>query len=141
MPRIALPVPLSAEARNTLDEFVHAASTPQLLALHGRIVLAAADGSNNQQIDAAPRVPPVTAGKWRQAFAIRIEGLRDAPRSRRPPKHLAEIRHQVQTRVCRQPLLAVLEIEKKFAGSGRQDLRTRGQSGFPSPLKSATTMA
>src|SRR5450755_1238198 len=92
MPRIALPVPLSAEARNTLDKFVHAASTPQLLALHSRIVLAAADGSNNQQIDAAPRVPPVTVGKWRQAFAIRIEGLRDAPRSGRPHEHHADIR-------------------------------------------------
>jgi transposase len=104
MSRIALPVQLSAEARCTLEKFVHSASTPQALALRSRIVLAAADGSNNQQIAAALRVPPVTVGKWRQAFAVEgIEGLRDAPRSGRPPKHGAEVRHQVQTRVCQQP--------------------------------------
>ena len=104
MPRIALPVHLSAEARGTLDKFVHSASPPQSLALRSRIVLAAADGSNNQQIAAALRVPPVTVGKWRQAFAVQgIEGLRDAPRSGRPPKYDADVRHQVQTRVCQQP--------------------------------------
>jgi transposase len=104
MPRIALPVPLSDEARSTLDKFVHSSSTPQSLALRSRIVLAAADGSNNQQIAAALKIPPVTVGKWRQSFAIYgLEGLRDAPRSGRPPKHAAEVRHKVQTRVCQQP--------------------------------------
>src|SRR6202165_1742569 len=104
MPRVALPVQLSAETRFTLDKFVHSSSTPQALALRSRIVLAAADGSNNQQIAAALKIPPVTVGKWRHAFAIHgIEGLRDAPRSGRPPKHDADTRHKVQTRVCRQP--------------------------------------
>jgi hypothetical protein len=43
-------------------------------------------------------------GKWRQLFAVRgIEGLRDAPRSGRPPKHDAAVRHNVQTLVCQQP--------------------------------------
>jgi transposase len=104
MPRVALPVQLSAETRCTLDKFVHSSSTPQALALRSRIVLAAADGSNNQQIAAALKIPPVTVGKWRHSFAIHgIEGLRDAPRSGRPPKHDADTRHKVQTRVCRQP--------------------------------------
>src|ERR1700684_4570163 len=104
MPRVALPVQLNAQIRKTLDKFVHSSSTPQSLALRSRIVLAAADGSNNQQIAAALKVPPVTVGKWRQSFAIHgIEGLRDAPRSGRPPKRDAEVRHRVQTRVCQQP--------------------------------------
>jgi putative transposase len=39
-----------------------------------------------------------------QLFAVRsIEGLRDAPRSGRPPKHDADVRHKVQTLVCQQP--------------------------------------
>src|ERR1700735_2789940 len=104
MPHFALPVQLSAEARSTLDKFVHSSSTPQSLALRSRIVLAAADGSNNQQIAAALKLPPITVGKWRQSFALfGLEGLRDAPRSGRPPKHDAEVRLEVQTRVCQQP--------------------------------------
>jgi transposase len=74
------------------------------LALRSRIVLAAAEGSNNQQIAAALRIPPSTVGKWRQSFAVHgLEGLRDAPRSGRPPTHDASVRHRVQTRVCQQP--------------------------------------
>ena len=104
MPRVALPLELDAQTRSTLNKFVLSSSTPQSLALRSRIVLAAAGGSNNQQIAAALQVPPITVGKWRQSFAIYgIEGLRDAPRSGRPPKHEADIRHQVQTRVCQQP--------------------------------------
>ena len=104
MPRVALPVQLSAETRSTLDKFIHSGSTPQSLALRSRIVVAAADGSNNQQIAAALKIPAVTAGKWRQSFAVHgIEGLRDAPRSGRPPKHGSDVRHKVQTRVCQQP--------------------------------------
>jgi transposase len=72
--------------------------------LRSRIVLAAADGLNNQAIAAALKIPAITVGKWRQSFAIDgIEGLRDAPRSGRPHKHGAETRHAVQTLVCQQP--------------------------------------
>src|SRR5271157_3933033 len=81
MSRVALPVALTAETRSTLDKLVRSSSTPQSLALRSRIVLAAADGSNNQQIAAALKIPPITVGKWRQSFAVHgIEGLRDARR-------------------------------------------------------------
>jgi transposase len=104
MPRVALPIRLDMETRRVLDKIVHSSSTPQSLALRSRIILAAADGSANQQIAAALKLPPVTVGKWRQSFAIHgIEGLRDAPRSGRPSKYDADIRHKVQTRVCQQP--------------------------------------
>jgi len=104
MSRVALPIQLDAETRSTLDKFVHSSSTPQSLALRSRIILAAAGGSNNQQIATTLRIPAITVGKWRHSFAIDgIEGLRDAPRSGRPPKHEAEIRHKVQSLVCQQP--------------------------------------
>jgi Homeodomain-like domain len=83
---------------------VRSSSTPQSLDLRNRIILAAADRSTNQQIAAALWVPMITVGKWRRSFAVdRIEGLRDAPRSGRPPKHDFAVRQSVQTRVCQQP--------------------------------------
>jgi transposase len=43
-------------------------------------------------------------GKWRRSFAVDgLEGLRDAPRSGRPPRHDSDTRHKVQARVCQQP--------------------------------------
>jgi transposase len=104
MARVAFPLQLDAQTRNTLDKFVRSSSTPQSLAQRCRIVLAAAGGSNNQQIAAALNIPPITVGKWRRSFAIDgLEGLRDAPRSGRPPRHDSDTRHRVQTRVCQQP--------------------------------------
>lgn len=100
MARVAFPIPLDAQTRNTLDKFIHSSSTPQSLALRCRIVLAAAGGPNNRQIAAALKIPPITVGKWRRSFALNgLEGLRDAPRSGRPPRHDADTRHRVQTRV------------------------------------------
>jgi len=104
MARVALPIHLDPQTRVTLSKFVQSSSTPQSLALRSRIVLAAADGSNNQQIAAALKIPPVTVGKWRRSFGAQgMEGLRDSPRSGRPPKHDADTRHKVQSRVCQQP--------------------------------------
>jgi transposase len=74
------------------------------LALRSRIVLAAAQGQANQEIAAALRIPQVTVGKWRRSFAAAgLDGLEDAARSGRPPKHGAEVLQKVQTRVCEQP--------------------------------------
>jgi transposase len=104
VPRVALPVELDSATRNTLNQFVRSSSTPQSLAMRSRIVLAAADGSTNQQIASALKIPAITVGKWRRSFAVDgIEGLRDASRSGRPPKYDSSVRQQVQTRVCQQP--------------------------------------
>ena len=101
---MALPVLLDPQTRNTLNQLVRSASTPQSLALRSRIVLAAANGSTNQQIAAKLHIPEITVGKWRRSFAVDgMEGLRDAPRSGRPPKHDFTVRQRVQTRVCQQP--------------------------------------
>lgn len=74
------------------------------MALRSRIVLAASEGQSNQQIAAMLRIPEVTAGKWRRAFATSgIDGLQDAPRAGRPPKHGPEVWERIQTRACQQP--------------------------------------
>lgn len=104
MPRIAPAIVLDQDTRSTLDSWVQAPSTPQALALRGRIVLAAATGLSNQQIAANLEIPQVTVGKWRRSFAEQgLEGLHDAARSGRPPKHDAALWQRVQTLACQQP--------------------------------------
>jgi len=104
MPRIAPAISLDPETRATLTGWVQAPSTAQALVLRSRIVLAAAAGTSNQQIASDLAIPQVTVGKWRRSFAESgVDGLRDAPRSGRPPKHDAAVWQRVQTLACQQP--------------------------------------
>src|SRR5271157_2530811 len=104
MPRIAPAISLDPKTRTTLNRWVQAPSTAQALVLRSRIVLAAAAGHANQQIASDLELPQVTVGKWRRSFAaFGLDGLRDAPRSGRPPKHDAAVWRKVQTLACQQP--------------------------------------
>jgi len=104
MPRVAPAITLNPVTAATLKHLVRSPSTPQGLALRGRIVLAASEGQANQQIAAALRIPEVTVGKWRRGFAVAgLDGLQDAMRSGRPPRHGREVLQKVQNRVCHQP--------------------------------------
>src|SRR6266702_2729126 len=104
MPRIAPAVALDSATRSTLNGWVHASSTAQAQVLRSRIVLQAAAGLSNQQIAVALQIAEVTVGKWRRLFVARgLDGLRDAPRSGRPPKHDAGVWQKVQTLACQQP--------------------------------------
>jgi transposase len=104
MARIAPAIHLDPETRATLNGWIHAPSTAQALVLRSRIVLAAAAGNPNQLIASDLGIPQVTVGKWRRSFAeLGLDGLRDAPRSGRPPKHDAAVWQKVQTTACQQP--------------------------------------
>ena len=104
MSRIAPLIRLASTMRNQLQSLVRSPSTPQALAARVRIVLAAAEGTSNQQIAVSLKMPPITVSKWRRAFAADgLEGLEDRPRSGRPPKHGAETWQKVQQKVCQQP--------------------------------------
>jgi transposase len=104
VPRIAPAIILDRDAQSALNSWAHAPSTPQAVALRSRIVLAAAAGRSNQQIALDLDIPEVTVGKWRRSFAEQgLEGLRDAPRSGRPPKHDPAVWQKVQTLACQQP--------------------------------------
>ena len=104
MPRVAPVVTLNSVTDTMLRHLVRSPSTPQALALRSRIVLAASAGQSNQQIAATLRIPEVTAGKWRRAFATSgLDGLQDAPRVGRPPTHGPEVWERIQERACQQP--------------------------------------
>src|SRR5438128_1204124 len=104
MPRVAPVITLNSVTDTMLRHLVRSPSTPQGLALRSRIVLAASTGQSNQQIAATLRIPEITAGKWRRAFATSgMDGLRDAPRAGRPLKHGPDVWERIQARACQQP--------------------------------------
>src|SRR4030095_7921903 len=85
VPRVALPVKLDSETRNTLNQLIRSSSTPQSLAMRSRIVLAAADGSSNQQIAS---VWKFRLSPWEMApllFQGWIKGLTVCGAVRAPP--------------------------------------------------------
>jgi len=81
MSRQATEIALSAEERETLEQWVRAPRTEQRLALRARIVLAAGAGETSTAIARQEGVRLGTVSKWRQRFArSRLAGLADAAR-------------------------------------------------------------
>src|SRR5262245_21617377 len=72
--------------------------------LRARIVLAAAAGSANAAIAAQAGVHVDTVRKWRRRFAAAgLAGLKDAPRSGRPPVFTAADRAEATALACALP--------------------------------------
>ena len=85
MSRVAVPVTLSAAERRELEGLARRRKTAQGLARRARMVLAAADGLENQAIVERVGAAANTVGKWRRRFAERRpDGLYDEPRSGAP---------------------------------------------------------
>lgn len=106
-------IELPAEERRELERLVRGHSTPQAIALRGRIVLAAADGSDNAEIAEQLHVDVVTARRWRrrwlalQAATLEdlpvAERLTDVPRTGRPSRFTAEQVCQIIELACEAP--------------------------------------
>jgi len=83
--RLAPQVTLSPEQIKELRSLVSRRTTAQGLAMRSRIVLACADGLQNQQIAIDLGVNKSTVGKWRRRFIENgVDGLYDEPRSGTP---------------------------------------------------------
>lgn len=85
--RVAVQIELTDIERSTLVQWSRGRSTPARLVQRAKIVLAAADGRENQVIAAELGCARKTVGEWRNRFAAeRLAGIeRDAPRGGRRP--------------------------------------------------------
>jgi transposase len=86
--RVAPSVTLSDEDRVQLLSWSHGRSTPHRLVLRSKIVLMAADGTQNKKIAMELRARPKTVALWRDRFVSHgLDGIRkDAPRPGRKPR-------------------------------------------------------
>jgi len=81
------PLTLSEEERERLESLAHRARSQPLLARRARVVLACAEGLDNQSVARKLRVSVSMVGKWRARFLkTRVEGLYDEPRPGAPRK-------------------------------------------------------
>jgi len=97
-------IELAPDERTALERTRRTATAPQRDVLRARIVLLAADGLTNHAIALTLGVEENTVGKWRRRFAKhRVKGLRDNPRSGRPPKFTARQKARVLKKATERP--------------------------------------
>ena len=81
------PIVLTAEERQTLEQWSRRPTTAQGLAQRARLVLACAAGKTHGEIAAAAGITRQTVGRWRHRFVRkRLPGLLDEPRPGAPRK-------------------------------------------------------
>jgi transposase len=68
MPRVAAPICLEPQDRRELERWVAAHGTPQQVTQRCRIILAAAAGSQNQEVALELEINPKTVALWRTRF-------------------------------------------------------------------------
>ena len=104
MSRRAPRIELTSEERTTLESVVHSPSAAQRDVLRARIVLLAAQGQRNEQIQQRLEVSKPVVIKWRRRFAAaRLAGLVDQPGRGRKRKYDAAIRHRIAATACSTP--------------------------------------
>ena len=96
MPKPA-PVPeCSREDRQVLEDWAHSRTIEARLVERARIVLGCLEGKPVSTVARSWKVRPNTVIDWRRRFAAEgIAGLRDRPRSGKPPRYTGEFRKQV----------------------------------------------
>jgi len=96
--------------------------------LRAQIVLAAAAGENNATIATRVGVHVDTVRKWRRRFAAaRLAGLKDAPRSGRPPVFTATDRAEAVALACALPAESGVPLSKWSCPDLARELAARCQ--------------
>jgi transposase len=121
-------IALTAEEESVLMTRARPARGPYRDRLRARIVLAAAAGSTNVAIAAQAGVHVDTARKWRRRFAAaRLAGLKDAPRSGRPPVFTAADRAEAIALACALPAESGVPLSRWSCPELARELAARCQ--------------
>jgi transposase len=97
-------VVLTEDERDLLTLRANAACSPHRDVVRARIVLAAADDEANAQIARELRICEDTVRRWRRRFCVqRLDGLKDRPRSGRPPSFTPVEVAEVKALACSRP--------------------------------------
>ncbi|MGV9386695.1 helix-turn-helix domain-containing protein [Nonomuraea sp. NPDC003707] len=105
-----MPVPrarqiiVTAAERRQLKKLAHSHTAPYQQVVRIRIVLDAAHGYSNARIALRQRIHLDTVRRWRGRYADQgIDGLKDRPRSGRPPRFTPIQRAEVKALACQLP--------------------------------------
>lgn len=92
----ACPITLTADERSSLERWLRSTTTEKRLADRAKIILAVAAGEGTRAAARSLGVRPATVSKWRLRFArLRLDGLRDAPRSGAPARYGADAEKRI----------------------------------------------
>ena len=104
MSRRAPEILLTPEERGILSAKLRTPTMAQREVLRARIILMAAEGHRNVEIERELRVSRPVVTKWRQRFAARrLAGLVDEEGRGRKRVHGPEIRHRIAATACSTP--------------------------------------
>jgi putative transposase len=104
MARRAPHIELTSEERTTLESIVRSPSAAQRDVLRARIVLLAAAGHRNEQIQESLKISKPVVVKWRRRFVVdRLAGLVDQAGRGRKRKYDAAVRHRIAAAACSEP--------------------------------------
>ena len=104
MPRKPRPVKVSKKLRNELVDISHSRVSPTWLVQRACIILACIDEEPIQEIADRFDKSPSTVIRWKNRFLENgIEGLRDEPRSGRPPQYVSDFKQAVLEKLAGDP--------------------------------------
>ena len=132
MPPAAVPVALTASERKTLKKRVRGAKTPWRDRVRAQVVLAAARGHGNARIAADLGAGVDMVRKWRGRFVeLRLEGLRDLPRSGRPRQIPEGDRAAVVALACQLPADTGVPLSRWTGPELAAELQAQGLASGP----------
>jgi transposase len=121
-------IALTAEEQPVLTARARSARGPYRDRLRAQIVLAAAAGQANAAIARQADVHVDTVRKWRRRFAAtRLAGLKDAPRSGRPPVFTAADRAEAVALACALPAESGVPLSRWSCPDLARELAARCQ--------------